>query len=99
MADFRAYVFKTDGEVLGYFLDPELEQLSDKQFLIKGKLYSQDDQLMERAQFNPQTLPYQVDIASATNGSVSRLFHAYVLRAHQPVEIVGASSKEVLAQT
>ena len=31
MSDFRAYVFKKDGEALGYFLNPELEQLCDDQ--------------------------------------------------------------------
>lgn len=97
MSDYRAYVFKTNGQILGYFLNPELEQLSEDQFLITGALYGPGEQLFDRAEFNPQILPYQVDVSSipGPGSNISRIFHTYVQRARQPIEMVGFARQGV----
>ena len=89
MSDQKVMVFTPEGKVAGYFLGPEVHMPLPCHYTIKGQFYDPEGELNHRIQFNPQVMPYTVDMSSISKCNHNKLVKTYIERGRQPVEMAG----------
>lgn len=89
MSDVRAKVSTKNGQVIGYFVNPKVEHLCADDWAIKGKFVDDEGRPYEKVEFNPQAIPYIIDLSDVPGAQVRCLSSGYVQRGRQPVEMTG----------
>jgi len=92
MANSKVKVFKTNGEPVGYFLDPKVISYQQGEYEIRGKFFLTDDQPAKKLEFNPQALPYQADLSEVGDAQHKKINLVYVQRGRQPVIMTGSAN-------
>lgn len=85
MGDVKARVSTPHGQTIGYFVNPTVENLCGQDFEIKGKFVNEEGQLYEKVEFNPQVMPYVIDLSELGMPGLKRLENGYIQRGRQPV--------------
>jgi hypothetical protein len=92
MANSKVSVFKTNGQLFGYFLEPQVISYQQGEYEIRGKFFLPDDQPAKKLEFNPQVLPYQADLSELPNAQHKKIQLVYVQRGRQPVIMTGTAN-------
>lgn len=85
MSEVKLKVVNSQGNVVGYFVNFQIEQLTSVDYEIKGSFIDSEQIARDRIDFNPESLPYFVDLGPATNFAHKRLGAGFVQRGRQPV--------------
>lgn len=85
MSEVKLKVVNSQGDVVGYFVNFQIEQLTSMDYEIKGDFVDADQIAKPRIDFNPESLPYFADLGPAANFTHKRLGSGYVQRGRQPV--------------
>lgn len=93
--DQKIIVLTPAGDVAGFFLNPKVEMILPHYYKLSGTFYDHDGGMPHRIEFNPQVLPYEVDLPGNLNCQHVKLFSVYVQRSRQPVEMIGQCQSEV----
>jgi hypothetical protein len=91
MANSKVNIFKTNGQLFGYFVDPKVISYQQGEYEIRGKFFLADDQPATKLEFNPQALPYQADL-SELSVQHKKINLVYVQRGRQPVIMTGSAN-------
>lgn len=87
MGEGKVNVFKSNGALLGYFRDPQINQFSEGEYEIKGMFYGADGSLPTKLDFNPQISPYWASLEGLSGIKHQQLTNVYIQRGRQPVII------------
>jgi hypothetical protein len=85
MSDVKAKVCGPRGQTIGFFINPEVKNLCQNDFEISGTFVDEEGQALEKVEFNPEAMPYTVDLSLASLAGLKSLLRAYVQRGRQPV--------------
>lgn len=85
MSDVKARVSTGLGQTIGYFVNPKVENLCEKDYEISGTFVDESGKAYEKVEFNPEVLPYQIDISGIPSLGIKTLANGYVQRGRQPV--------------
>lgn len=89
MSEQKIVVLTPEGKEAGYFLNPKVEMILPHHYKLSGVFYDHDGGMPHRIEFNPEVLPYEVDLTGITCCTHLKLEFVYVQRSRQPVEMVG----------
>jgi len=89
MAAGRINIYKKNGNMLGYFSDPKINQFDNNEYEIQGVFHDPEGSLAQKVEFNPQSCPYWAEIKDVPNIRHSQLTNVYIQRGRQPVIISG----------
>jgi hypothetical protein len=81
----KVTVYTPGGKVVGYFQNPQVDMDPDHEYQISGEFVEEDGTRHERIEFNPQVLPYTIDISAFKKCNHSTLVRGYIQRGRQPV--------------
>lgn len=84
MSDVKARVSTTLGQTIGYFVNPKIQHLCENDYEITGQFVDETGRPFEKVEFNPEVLPYVIDLSQAAF-TVKSLEKGYVQRGRQPV--------------
>lgn len=87
MGDVKARVSTQLGQTIGYFVNPTIENLCEKDYEISGQFVDESGQVYEKVEFNPEVLPYTIDLSAVSGLAFKSLEKAYVQRGRQPVRM------------
>ncbi len=90
MAERVIKVFTPSGKLVGQFLSPTVQMFPDHHYEISGEFVDEQGRPVKKLEFNPQVLPYTLDISGAKQCNHSTLQGGYVQRGRQPVKITGS---------
>lgn len=82
-------VFTPAGKHVGQFETPGVDMDPEHHYEIWGYFTDGDGRPFEKVEFNPQVLPYVVDISPITKCKHKMLVQAYIQRGRQPVRLTG----------
>lgn len=85
MSDVKARVTTSSGQLIGYFVDFKVVCLCGNDYEIRGTFVDEFGRTYEKIEFNPQVLPYNVDLSQSRDSNVKVLSQGYVQRGRQPV--------------
>lgn len=85
MGDVKARVTTSSGQLIGYFVDFKVVCLCGSDYEIRGTFVDEFGKAYEKIEFNPQVLPYTVDLSQAKESDAKVLGQGYVQRGRQPV--------------
>lgn len=85
MSDVKAKVSTKLGQTIGYFVNPKVENLCEKDYEISGKFVDEAGNPYEKVEFNPEVLPYLIDLSEMPSLGIKALESGYVQRGRQPV--------------
>jgi|SRR5271170_1958802 len=89
MADAKVKIFKSSGELIGYFEEPKFQTYSQGEYEISGQFFLQNGELASKLEFNPQALPYVAEILSVPEIPHKKLGYVYVQSGRQPIRFSG----------
>jgi len=89
MGDVKARVSSLHGQTIGYFINPKVEILCEKDCEISGIFVDEQGQPYDRIEFNPEVVPYVVDLSAMSLSGLPSLNKVYVQRGRQPVRMTG----------
>lgn len=89
MPDVIIDVFTPQGARVGKFINPKIEMVPDHNYSVTGIFVDDQGNTPDRIEFNPEILPYTLDIGAATKCTHNKVTKAYVQRARQPVNMTG----------
>lgn len=92
MSEVKVIVYSPKGQPVGYFVNPTLLKFPEDEFEIQGSFFDKEGQLAMKIDFNPQAVPYSVDLSSLKDIPFSHLKNVYVQRGRQPVKMTGVGS-------
>lgn len=87
MADVKARVSTSHGQTIGFFVNPKVENLCEQDYEISGLFVDESGQAYQKVEFNPQVLPYFVDLSEMNLKGLNTLANGYVQRGRQPVRM------------
>jgi len=96
MADPKVKIFKSNGELIGYFEEPQIRTYSQGEYEISGQFFLQSGDLATKLDFNPQALPYVAELVGLPDIPHKKLGFVYVQSGRQPVRfsaVVNAPAK------
>lgn len=96
MSERKVVVLTPAGEEAGYFVDPKIEMILPHHYKLTGTFYDHDGGMPHRIEFNPEVLPYHVDLSGVASCKHEKLEFVYVQRSRQPVEMVGKCQTQEL---
>lgn len=85
MSEIKVKVSTNHGQVIGYFLDPKVEHLCAEDWQITGRFVDENGRLFEKVEFNPEAVPYQLDVSGIKTLGFEKLNTGFVQRGRQPV--------------
>src|SRR5277367_4905493 len=85
MADAKVKIFKSSGELIGYFEEPKIQAYSQGEYEISGQFFLQNGELATKLEFNPQALPYVAEMVNVPNVAHKKLGFVYVQSGRQPI--------------
>lgn len=80
-------VFTPGGKFVGQFVDPAVDMDPQHYYEISGQFVDEQGQAFEKLEFNPQVLPYTLDISTVKKCGHETLVNGYIQRGRQPVRI------------
>ncbi len=89
MSDIKARVSTTLGQTIGYFVNPKVVLLCEKDFEVSGKFVDETGAPYEKVEFNPEVLPYVIDLTEIKSVGFDQIERAYVQRGRQPIVMTG----------
>lgn len=92
MTEKKAKVSTAVGQTIGYFVNPLVENLCEKDYEISGTFVDESGRPYEKIEFNPEVLPYIIDLSQLTELGFAQIQKAYVQRGRQPVRMTGVRS-------
>ena len=90
MSDRVIKVFTPAGKLVGQFVDPTVAMYPEGHYEICGQFVDQDGKPVTKLEFNPQVLPYTLDISPAMQCKHSKLQGGYIQRGRQPVKMTAS---------
>jgi hypothetical protein len=78
-------VYKSNGSLLGYFRQVQLDRFGKNEYAIKGIFYTADGTVPEKVNFNPQSCPYSGIAEEIAEAAHKQLTNIYIQRGRQPV--------------
>ena len=87
MTDVKARVSTSQGQTIGFFVNPKIENLCEQDYEVSGLFVDESGQPYEKVEFNPQVLPYFVDLSDLQLSGLNMLASGYVQRGRQPVRL------------
>ncbi len=85
MSDVKAKVSTASGQLIGYFVNPAVKHLCSQDYEISGTFVDESGRAYEKVEFNPEVLPYLIDLSSISGLDLKALKKGYVQRGRQPV--------------
>ena len=92
MSSKKINLYKKNGSILGYFSDPKIDKFGDDEYQIKGIFHDAEGGLMDKLEFNPQSLPYWAELQNLPDIQHAQLTNVYIQRNRQPIIITGLGS-------
>ena len=83
-------VFTPAGKLVGQFVNPTVDMYPDHHYEITGEFVDEEGHPFKKVEFNPQVLPYTLDISGVKQCNHSTLQGGYVQRGRQPVKMIGS---------
>lgn len=93
MSDTKVKIYTPANQYVGYFLNPVLEEYPENEYDISGQFYNDNGEVIERLEFNPESLPYNADLSELSGAKHSRMVRVYIQRGRQPVRMSGLGTK------
>ncbi len=93
MSDSKVTVYTPGGQVVGYFLNPEITMVHEHDYTLSGNFYINSGDMPAKIDFNPEALPYSADISEMKKCAHTRIEYVYVQRARQPIKMTGFCRK------
>lgn len=91
MSDVKARVSTPQDQTIGFFVNPVVENLCDRDYQISGDLVDEEGHLLEKVGFNPEVVPYTVDLCQLSLPALKMLVRVYVQHGLQPVIMTGVA--------
>lgn len=85
MADKSIKVYLPSGKVVGTFQNAELVMYPEHHYEVRGTFVPASGVSVDKVDFNPQVLPYTIDITGMTRCKHNVLRMGYIQRGRQPV--------------
>jgi len=82
-------VFTPGGKFVGQFEAPTVDMDPQHYYEISGNFVDEKGLPYEKLEFNPQVLPYTLDISTVKICNHSTLVNCFIQRGRQPVRITG----------
>jgi hypothetical protein len=92
MADGRINIYKKNGTLLGYFRDPKISQFGEDEYEVHGIFCDAEGVLIEKLEFNPQSVPYWGEIKDIPGIKHLQLTNIYIQRGRQPITVSALGS-------
>jgi hypothetical protein len=92
MSDIKAKIYTPTGQYVGYLLNPTIEQFPENEYEISGRFFEENGEVSHKLEFNPESVPYSIDLSDVQNLKHSRLINVYVQRGRQPVRMTGVGA-------
>lgn len=89
MGDVKARVSTSQGQTIGYFHNPKVELLCERDFQISGDFRDEHGKRFDKIEFNPEVVPYMVDLSEMSLMNLKSLVKVYVQRGRQPIRMTG----------
>lgn len=89
MAKNKVNILSGTGNLIGYFVDPQIQCFPQGEYEISGHFFDANGELATKVDFNPQARPYLADLASVDKMKHTRLKNVYVQRGRQPIRMTG----------
>jgi hypothetical protein len=83
-------VFTPAGKLVGQFVNAHVDMYPDHHYEISGEFVDENGLPFKKVEFNPQVLPYTLDISSVKQCNHTTLQGGYVQRGRQPVKMTGS---------
>jgi hypothetical protein len=80
-------VFTPGGKFVGQFVNPSIDMYPDHYYEVSGQFVDEQGLPFRKVDFNPQVLPYTLDISTGKQCNHTTLQGGYVQRGRQPVKI------------
>ena len=93
MADVKAKVTTELGQVIGYFVNPKVENLCQLDYEISGAFVDEAGAVIDKVEFNPEVLPFNIDLSELGLAGLKGLEKGYVQRGRQPVHMTAVCRK------
>ena len=91
MADKPVITVQTyGGRLVGVIKDAKIDMNPDHEYEVTGTFEMPGGRVVDRVEFNPQVLPYILDITGQNKCSHTSLHMGYVQRGRQPVRITAS---------
>ncbi len=87
--DSKIPVYSLDNSLLGYLLNYEIENFQDVDIKLTGDYIDKNNSQPVKLDFNPEVLPYWLDITDLKLSKFSKVVNVYVQRGRQPVIFSG----------
>ncbi len=87
MSEIKVRVSTGNGQLIGYFLSPVVEHLCGEDYEISGTLVDENLRPFDKVEFNPEAVPYLLDVSLVQGLGIQRLQCGYVHRGRQPVRM------------
>lgn len=89
MSETVIKVFTPAGKLVGQFVNPTVQMYPEHHYEISGLFVDEAGQPVKKLEFNPQVLPYTLDMNA--EGKHVTLQGGYVQRGRQPVKITAST--------
>lgn len=83
-------VFTPGGKFVGQFVNPVVAMYPEHYYEISGEFVNEEGHVFEKLEFNPQVLPYTLDISTVKKCGHTTLQGGYIQRGRQPVKITAS---------
>jgi hypothetical protein len=83
-------VFTPAGKFVGQFVAPVVAMYPEHHYEISGQFVDEHGHVFEKLEFNPQVLPYTLDISTVKKCGHTTLQGGYIQRGRQPVKITAS---------
>lgn len=93
MSEIKVKVSTNNGQVIGYFVGPAVEHLCGEDYEISGTFVDVNGRPFEKVEFNPEAVPYVLDVSSVHGLGVQRLESGFVQRGRQPVKMTAKHTR------
>ena len=80
-------VFTPSGKFVGQFDNPTIDMYPDHYYEVTGQFADERGQVAAQIEFNPEVLPYTLDISGFKQCNHATLQGGYVQRGRQPVKM------------
>jgi hypothetical protein len=85
MSDAKVKIFKSNGELIGYFEEPKIISYSQGEYEISGQFFLQNGEPAKKLEFNPQAMPYIAELNNVASVPHKKLGFVYVQSGRQPM--------------
>jgi hypothetical protein len=89
MSDVKITVVTPQGRIVGFFINPKIENLCQNDFEISGTFVDEEGHPFEKVDCNPEVIPYAADLSPLSRDDLKTLARLYVQRGRQPVVMTG----------